>query len=194
MRVLPSTFPAGYWNVITLPNCYTATPAHILCSPVRLPVAAACFRILSTMFSDRSLWLLNCSTRIYSSHPLPKSNCLKLHNIPYLRWNYALNFIYGYYLLPYFGLYSRLYPMPSILSTFMLQSFIFYPPRCKWNAVFLAFLKPGEINVGFLLYRDSQEILDEAILSNLVQLLPSEFEVPIINFFFRWRLHEATFV
>lgn len=73
--------------------------------------------------------------------------------------------------------------MPPILGISTLQSFIFYPLRCKWNAAFVAFLKSGEINVGFLLYRDSQEILDEAILSNLVQLLPSEFKGTIIIFF-----------
>lgn len=53
--------------------------------------------------------------------------------------------------------------MPSILGVFMLQSFIFYPLKCKWNAASVAFLKPGEIHVGFLLHRDAKEILDEVM-------------------------------
>lgn len=48
---------------------------------------------------------------------------------------------------------------------------------------FVAFLKPEEAYVGCLLYRNAQGILDEAILSNLNQLLPSKFKVSISNFF-----------
>lgn len=36
--------------------------------------------------------------------------------------------------------------MTSIF-VFMLQSFNIYPLKCKWNAAFVAFLKPGEIHV-----------------------------------------------
>lgn len=57
----------------------------------------------------------------------------------------------------------------------------------------MSFLKRGEIHVGFLLYRDAQEILDEAILSTLVQLLLSEFKVSIINFFLQMMAARSDF-
>lgn len=79
--------------------------------------------------------------------------------------------------------------MPSILGVFILQ--FFYLLEYKQNTGFVAFLKLMlcfvmlcfEAYVGCPLYRNAEEILDEAILGNLVQLLPSELEVLISNFF-----------
>lgn len=73
--------------------------------------------------------------------------------------------------------------MPSILSVFMLQLLVFCLLKYNQNTVFVAFLKPEEAYVHCLLYRNAQEVLDESILSNLVQLLPPKFKVSIGIFF-----------
>jgi len=60
----------------------------------------------------------------------------------------------------------------------MLHLLFFYSLGYKQNTVFVAFLKSEEAYVGYLLYRNAQ-----AILSNLVQLLPSKLGVSISNSF-----------
>lgn len=124
-------------------------------------------------------------TSIYSLHPLPKSNLLKQCNILYLSWGYAFKFwhmVVAYHLIldnftqcPLFWVFS--YCNSSIYWNINKTQALWL----FWNLCYV--LLCYEAYVGCPLYRNAEEILDEAILGNLVQLLPSELEVLISNFF-----------